>query len=187
LPQYKSAEKKQSELDSHDLAMLLILLFMCFRSFLFDVVNYVAENYENGILYLGISAFLGKIMGGFIADKMGVKKFIYITLITALLLFQFGKENIYMLCAGIAFAKLGTRYLVDDGAKLPLHPASAASFSLGLSIVLAGLPLFLITDKRKIFDVFQVDWLTGLGFVSLLIMAIYVFTKMPLRKSIRKE
>lgn len=173
LPQYKSAEKKQSELDSHDLAMLLILLFMCFRSFLFDVVNYVAENYENGILYLGISAFLGKIMGGFIADKMGVKKFIYITLITALLLFQFGKENIYMLCAGIAFLQSSVPVtLLMMGQSLPLHPASASSFSLGLSIVLAGLPLFLVTDKKQIFDNFDKAGFSALVFAVLLLVAI---------------
>lgn len=188
LPQYQAPEKKQSELDSHDLAMLLILLFMCFRSFLFDVVNYIAENYENGILYLGVSAFLGKIIGGFVADKIGAKKFIYITLITALILFQFGKENIYMLCAGIAFLQSSVPVtLLLMGQSLPLYPASATSFSLGLSIVLAGLPLFLVTDKRKIFEVFQVNWLTGLVFVSLSIMAIYIFTRMPLSKSLRKE
>jgi MFS transporter, FSR family, fosmidomycin resistance protein len=102
LPVYQIPEKKQSELDAHDFIMLGILLIMCFRSFIFDIINHVAHDYENGILIIGISAFLGKIIGGFVADKIGWKKFVYITLPIALLLFQFGKENIYALAFGIA-------------------------------------------------------------------------------------
>ena len=172
-PKYKSAAKKQSELDSHDFIMLTILLFMCFRSFLFDVVNYVAENYENGILYLGVSAFLGKIIGGFLADKMGVRRFIYITLALALLLFQFGKENIYMLCAGIACLQSSVPVtLLMMGQSLPLHPASATAFSLGLSVVLAGLPLFLISDKRKIFEAFDKPEVTITLFIVLFLIGL---------------
>lgn len=153
--------------------MLLILLFMCFRSFLFDVVNYVAENYEHGILYLGISAFLGKIIGGFLADKMGVRRFIYITLALALLLFQFGKENIYMLCAGIACLQSSVPVtLLMMGQSLPLHPASATAFSLGLSVVLAGLPLFLISDKRKIFEAFDKPAVTITLFIVLFLIGL---------------
>jgi len=102
LPVYNSPQKRENELDAHDWIMLGILLAMCFRSFLFDVINHVAQEYEHGILIIGISAFAGKIIGGFVADKIGLKKFVYITLPIALLLFQFGKENIYALGFGIA-------------------------------------------------------------------------------------
>jgi len=156
LPRYQSFGNKKSELDNHDLLMLLILLFMCFRSFLFDVVNYVADFYQDGLLYLGVSAFLGKILGGFVADKVGIKRFIYFTLVAALFLFQFGKENIYMLCTGIAFLQSSVPVtLLMMSRSLPLHPATASAFSLGTSIVLAGLPLFLISDKKIIFEFFS--------------------------------
>lgn len=168
-PLYQTFDKKESELDNHDLLMLLILLFMCFRSFLFDVVNYVAGFYEDGLLYLGVSAFLGKIIGGFVADKVGIKKFIYITLLFALLLFQFGKENIYMLCAGIAFLQSSVPVtLLMIGRSLPFHPATASAFSLGTSIVLAGLPLFLVSDKMIIFKFFNRSIPTAVFFALLL-------------------
>ena len=171
LPNYQTPEKKESELDSHDLIMLLILLFMCFRSFLFDVVNYVAENYENGLLYIGVSAFLGKIIGGFVADRVGIKKFVYVTLLVALILFQFGKDNIYMLCTGIVFLQSSVPVtLLMMSRSLPFYPATASALSLGTSIVLAGLPLFLVSDKRLIYDAFSVDWLTALLSVVLLII-----------------
>jgi len=182
LPVYKTPEKKESELDSHDLVMLLLLLFMCFRSFLFDVVNYVGENYEDGLLYIGVSAFLGKMIGGFVADKVGIRKFIYITLLAALVLFQFGKTNIYILCTGIALLQSSVPVtLLMMSRSLPLHPATASAFSLGTSIVLAGLPLFLVSDKRLIYDAFSVDWLTALLSVAFLII-IAIAGKYVLRK-----
>lgn len=182
LPVYQTPEKKESELDSHDLVMLLLLLFMCFRSFLFDVVNYVAENYEDGLLYIGVSAFLGKMIGGFVADKVGIRKFIYITLLAALVLFQFGKTNIYILCTGIALLQSSVPVtLLMMSRSLPFHPATASAFSLGTSIVLAGLPLFLVSDKRLIYDAFSVDWLTALLSVAFLII-IAIAGKYVLRK-----
>ena len=53
---------------------------------------------------------------------------------------------------------------------LPFYPATASALSLGTSIVLAGLPLFLVSDKRLIYDAFSVDWLTALLSVVLLII-----------------
>ena len=148
---------------------------MCFRSFMFDVVNYVAENYENGLLYIGLSAFLGKIIGGFVADRVGIKKFIYTTLLVALVLFQFGRENIYMLCAGIAFLQSSVPVtLLMMGRTLPFHPATASAFSLGTSIVLAGLPLFLVSDKKIIFDVFNSSALMPVLYILLFLTGVFV-------------
>ena len=184
LPVYQAPEKKESELDRHDLVMLLLLLFMCFRSFLFDVVNYVAENYEDGLLYIGVSAFLGKLIGGFVADKVGVKKFIYITLFAALILFQFGKNNIYMLCTGIALLQSSVPVtLLMMSRCLPFHPASAAAFSLGASIIFAGLPLFLVSDKRLIHQAFGIDWVTIL-FFGVLFALVFILGKIFLKKII---
>lgn len=168
LPDYKTAKKKQSELDTHDFVMLGILLIMCFRSFIFDIINHVAHQYENGIIIIGISAFLGKIIGGFIADKIGWKTFVYISLPIALLLFQFGKENIYALAFGIACLQSSvpiTLLLMSNS--LPLYPATATALSLGTSIALAGLPVYLISERKTISDRFNNDWVTAAVFIFL--------------------
>lgn len=147
-PVYQPSEKKQGELDAHDGIMLLILLFMCFRSFLFDVVNYIGQEYEEGLLCLGLGAFAGKIIGGFLADKIGTRRFVYLTLVSALLLFQFGRENLWMLTAGIACLQSSVPVtLLLLSRQLSGMPATATAFSLGLSVALAGLPLYLVTDK----------------------------------------
>lgn len=184
LPLYKPAAKKQSELDAHDFIMLGILLLMCFRSFIFDIINHVAQHYENGILIIGISAFSGKIIGGFIADKIGWKKFIYISLPIALLLFQFGKENIYALAFGIACLQSSVPItLLLMSRSLPLYPATATALSLGASILFAGLPIYLITKREFITISFNNDWLTAIVFVVLFLCWL-VADKLIFRKKI---
>jgi len=168
LPAYQVATKKQNELDAHDFIMLGILLLMCFRSFIFDIINHVVQDFENGILIIGISAFAGKILGGFVADKIGWKKFVYITLPVALLLLQFGKENIYALAFGIACLQSSVPItLLLMSRSLPLYPATATALSLGTSIAFAGLPVYLISSKKTILNGFANNWLTAIVFAAL--------------------
>ncbi|MCX6318014.1 MAG: hypothetical protein NTW29_12030 [Bacteroidetes bacterium] len=170
IPAYQPMVSKESELDNHDWIMLGILVLMCFRSFLFDVVNYVGENYENGILYLGLSAFAGKIIGGFAADRIGIKRYLYGSMLMALLLFQFGKTDIYALCGGIACLQSSVPLTLQMMSRsLPMQPATATAFSLGVSIVLAGLPLYLLADKQPLFQAFSNPLITGLLFILFLL------------------
>jgi FSR family fosmidomycin resistance protein-like MFS transporter len=183
LPNYKTAEKKQSELDAHDFIMLGILLVMCFRSFIYDIINHVARDYENGILIIGISAFAGKIIGGFVADKIGWKRFIYISLPIALVLFQFGKENIYALAFGIACLQSSVPVtLLLMSRSLPLYPATATALSLGTSIALAGLPVYMISEKKIIMAGFNNTWITAIVFI--LLFACWLLADKMLRKKI---
>ena len=173
---------KGSTLDTHDWIMLSILLIMCFRSFIFDLVNHVSHEFEYGAFIIGISAFAGKIIGGFIADRIGWKKFVYITLPIALLLFQFGKENIYALAFGIACLQGSVPVtLMLMGRSLPLYPATAAAFSLGTSIALAGLPLYLVKDKNEMQNTFFNGW-TSAAIFLVIFLAWWVTDKALFRK-----
>ena len=170
LPSYQQQEKKESELDAHDWLMLSILLIMCFRSFIFDVINRVAHDFENGILIIGIAAFAGKIIGGFVADRIGWKKFVYISLPLALLLFQFGKENIYALAFGIACLQSSVPVtLLLMSRSLPQYPATATALSLGTSIALAGLPLYMMPDQKLLNNFFGNPLITAGVFIFLLL------------------
>ena len=169
LPVYPSNQIKGAELDSHDRIMLGILLIMCFRSFIFDVINQVAHDFELGILIIGISAFAGKIIGGFLADRIGWKKFVYITLPIALLLFQFGKENIYALGFGVACLQSSVPItLLLMGRSLPLYPATASAMSLGVSIALAGLPIYMLDNRSQVINTFDEPLPTALVFLILI-------------------
>jgi FSR family fosmidomycin resistance protein-like MFS transporter len=169
IPVYNAHQKRGSELDMHDWLMMGILLIMCFRSLIFDVINRVSQDFENGVLIIGISAFAGKIIGGFIADRIGWKKFIYITLPLALILFQFGKENIYALAFGIACLQSSVPItLLLMARSLPRYPATATAMSLGASIALAGLPLYLIKDQQRVNNYFSDPFITAAIFVLLI-------------------
>jgi MFS transporter, FSR family, fosmidomycin resistance protein len=170
LPAYRRPEKQTSELDAHDWLMLGILLVMCFRSFLFDVINHVAHDYQNGIIIIGLSAFAGKIAGGFLADKIGWKKYVYISLPLALLLFQFGKDNIVALGFGIACLQSSVPItLLLMARSLPLYPATATALSLGTNVALAGLPLYLVSSRTVITGWFGNGWITILFYMLLLL------------------
>ncbi len=172
IPAYQQPEKKQSQLDAHDWLMLGILLLMCFRSFVFDVLNHVAQDFENGIIIIGISAFAGKIIGGYIADRIGWKKYVYISLPLALLLFQFGKENIYALAFGVACLQSSVPItLLLMGQSLPMYPATASALSLGTSIALAGLPLYLVSSQTSILGWFGNNMITAIASAALIVFA----------------
>ncbi len=184
LPAYRRPEKKASELDAHDWLMLGILLVMCFRSFLFDVINHVAHDYQNGIIIIGLSAFTGKIIGGFLADKIGWKKYVYISLPLALLLFQFGKDNIIALGFGIACLQSSVPItLLLMARSLPLYPATATALSLGTNVALAGLPLYLVSSRHVITGWFGNAWITIIFFMVLLLAGWFIAGHLSLIKT----
>jgi MFS transporter, FSR family, fosmidomycin resistance protein len=185
LPAYRTPSKKESELDVHDWLMLGILLVMCFRSFLFDVINHVAHDYSNGIFIIGISAFAGKIIGGFLADKIGWKKYVYISLPLALLFFSFGKDNIVALAFGIACLQSSVPItLLLMARSLPLYPATATALSLGTSVALAGLPLYLASSRHVITGWFDNSMLTNGFFISLLILFLLVIRSLSRKQKL---
>lgn len=170
LPAYQKPAQSQSQLDAHDWLMLGILLVMCFRSFLFDIINQVAHLHPNGIIIIGISAFAGKIIGGYAADTIGWKKYVYISLPLALLLFQFGKHNIVALSFGVACLQSSVPItLMLMARSLPLYPATATALSLGTSVALAGLPLYMAPSGTMI-HWFENNWASLVFFAALLVL-----------------
>jgi FSR family fosmidomycin resistance protein-like MFS transporter len=146
-PQWQAKPQQQeSQLDMHDWIMLTILLIMCFRSFLYDVINqFSIQTYEEGLLVIGISAFAGKLIGGFLADRIGWKRWLYITLPLAFVLLQFGRDNLFMMGFGIAClqSSLPLSFMLMRRSVGYRYPATATALTLGATIAIAGLPLYL--------------------------------------------
>lgn len=149
IPEYKICIKKQkSTLDVHDWIMLFILLVMCMRSFIFDMVNFIAYEQPYGAFILAMSAFGGKFLGGFIADKFGWKKTAYAGLLLGLVFLNIGRDNIYTLAFGIACLQSSvpvTLMLLFSG--LSQYPASSVALSLGTSVAVSGLPFYIISKQ----------------------------------------
>ena len=184
MPSYQKLAQQSSQLDAHDWLMLGILVVMCFRSFLFDIINQVANLHPNGIVIVGVSAFAGKIIGGYAADKIGWKKYVYISLPLALLLFQFGKQNIVALSFGVACLQSSVPItLMLMARSLPLYPATATALSLGTSVALAGLPLYMLNGKELVRHWWYNPWASGCFYV-LLILGTYWLLRMVHKKKV---
>jgi MFS transporter, FSR family, fosmidomycin resistance protein len=172
-PKYLVQGKKEAgnQLDNHDWVMIGLLLIMCGRSLVYDVINHFAQDVENGVLILGGSAFAGKLIGGFAADKMGWKRWVYITLPLAFIFLQLGKENIVMLAFGIATLQSSVPIsLMLMRRSIPNFPATASALSLGTSIALAGLPLYAINNKILVNSWFETKWLWAMVVVAMALL-----------------
>jgi FSR family fosmidomycin resistance protein-like MFS transporter len=133
------------EFEAHDAIMLIVLAAICLRSLLWDIINiyYVGRNYSL-LLALGFSAFSGKIIGGFISDALGWKRWLLISLPLSTLLLGFFGSNAIVLCAGVALLQSTTPMMVKlMHNAFPGEPSIAIALSLGLGILLAGIPTFL--------------------------------------------
>jgi MFS transporter, FSR family, fosmidomycin resistance protein len=170
-PNWQAQPKSnESQLDSHDWIMLVILLVMCFRSFLYDIINqFSIHNFEEGLLVIGLSAFAGKLIGGFWADRIGWRRWVYITLPLAFVLLQFGRDNLYMLGFGIAClqSSLPLSLMLMRKSVGHQYPATATALTLGATIAIAGLPLYLpeISERLQ-------QWTPGAGWIVVLLVAV---------------
>jgi FSR family fosmidomycin resistance protein-like MFS transporter len=166
---YQLYDKPAQQLDSHDWIMLGLLLLMSFRSLVYDILHQLGHYPDYGILYIGLSTFAGKLLGGWMADRLGWKPVIYGSLVAAWLFLGVGPNNLYTLCAGIACIQSSVPLtLLMMVRSLPVYPATGVAFSLGTSVALAGLPLYMFPQKtgwhRMLIDPF---WL-GMVLVFLL-------------------
>lgn len=132
-----------TSLGVHDMLMLALLLLMTLRSFLFDLVNSFSGQFENGLLIIGLSAFAGKLLSGFFADRIGWKRWVFITLPLAWIFLQLGHNNVVMMAFGVACLQSSvpiTLQLMYNS--MPSWPATATAMSLGAIVAFAGLPLY---------------------------------------------
>jgi MFS transporter, FSR family, fosmidomycin resistance protein len=95
-------EKKDHRvIDNHDVLMILLLGIISMRSAVWNIFQVIHEHNYTWLLAIAASAFLGKILGGWISDKIGWKLYSFVSLIAAMPLVSFFKEEIVLFCIGI--------------------------------------------------------------------------------------
>jgi len=130
--------------DGHDAIMLLLLAAICLRSMLWNILNLAYAGNDTALLLIALSAFSGKFMGGFLADLLGWKRFLRLTLPVATILLAFFADKLPALCIGIGLLQSATPLtlrLMHDA--LPKSPATAVGLCVGMAIALSGLPMYL--------------------------------------------
>ncbi len=147
IPSYENkkvnAHSSDTILDTHDMVMLLLLMTIAVRSLFWNVVHMMSFNQQTWLLVLGFSAGAGKLLGAIIADRVGWKKFMYVSIIGAVICLNIDKSNIILFGIGVFFLQSAvpiTLVLVQQYMKQ--SPATAAGLCLGVLILFAGLPSY---------------------------------------------
>ncbi len=95
------------QLDGHDLIMILLLTVISLRSMVWNVFQLIHENNYSWLIAIAISACAGKIIGGWLADRIGWRLYLFISLITATPLISFFRNEIILFCIGVGLLQSG--------------------------------------------------------------------------------
>jgi predicted membrane channel-forming protein YqfA (hemolysin III family) len=121
--------------------LILVLIAFAARSFVWTGVDRALDRSAYLALYVGFSAGIGKLAGGFLADRIGWLKWTLFSLAGAALLFAFARELIIPLLIGAFLLQSVTGLTISwFGRVLPDSPAFAASLALGAAVIVGGLP-----------------------------------------------
>lgn len=145
------ASPENTQLENHDVLMILLLTVITFRSAVWNSFQYIHENQYEILFMIGIAAMLGKLAGGFLADKFGLRRYSLWALMLCLPLLTLLKNSIWALLAGVFLLQstlpATARLLIQ---RFKDNPAMGVAWSFGLAILLGG--LFFITPLKTVMD-----------------------------------
>ncbi|MEO6612918.1 MAG: MFS transporter [Chitinophagaceae bacterium] len=142
----KDSEERETKftLDQHDLVMILLLTVISLRSVIWNIFQLVHENNYQWLIAIAVAAFAGKILGGWLADRIGWRLYIFISLATAAPLITLFKEELVLFCIGIGLLQSGipaTTALVIRSVRGKTERGIGLSF--GTAIIAGALSLFI--------------------------------------------
>jgi FSR family fosmidomycin resistance protein-like MFS transporter len=124
-----------------ELPTIFLVIAYALRSFVWTGVDRAVDGTTTLALFIGFSAGIGKLTGGFIADRIGWLKWICLSLSGATVLLAFARELVIPLLIGVFLLQSVTGLTISWlGRVLPDSPAFAASLALGAAVILGGLP-----------------------------------------------
>jgi FSR family fosmidomycin resistance protein-like MFS transporter len=147
--------------DRHDLLMLVLLMAIALRSAVWNLFQLIHADAHELLLLTGLAAMLGKVAGGWLADKMGWRNYAILALSLATPLLAFGGTRPEYLLPGIALLQSATPAAVLGMYRLmPRMGATAVGLCFGLAIAIGALPN--IFD----WDIQQPLWVIGMGLLA---------------------
>lgn len=130
---------------SSDLGVVVLLLLaaIAVRSAVWSGLQLVFQGQIKTIILLAVAACAGKLLGGFLADWIGWRRWATGALLTAVPFLILGEWRAQALLVGVALLQSATPVTLAATAKLlPRQPATAAGLALGLAIAAGGLPVY---------------------------------------------
>ncbi len=141
------ASSSSIQLDRHDWIMILLLLAIAMRSAIWNTFQLINQGDYHLLLLLAAAAMGGKLVGGYLADRVGWRNYALGALLLAAPLLTFGGRKPVLLAIGVGLLQSVTPLaLAAMHRSLPYRPALATGLTLGLAIVVGGIPLLIGWD-----------------------------------------
>jgi MFS transporter, FSR family, fosmidomycin resistance protein len=125
-------------LERHDLLMCLVLTVMSLRSVVWDISQMIQTDNYQWLITLAIAAALGKIIGGFVSDKINIKYFLLGAIALSIAFFTFFRKS--LIGFGLGVLLLQSTIPATFGLclnQLKQRPAIASALTFGLSVFIA--------------------------------------------------
>ena len=135
---------KEPIFESHDWIMIGLLTAVALRSLLWTGFQLASDGQITALIALGIAAGVGKVVGGFAAERLGYRRWTLLSLAIAAPLLAFAGKKLALLLPGVALLQSSIPCSIAAMARLlPARPATATGLVLGLAVALGGLPTLL--------------------------------------------
>ena len=135
---------KKISLDKHDLIMILLLTVISLRSVIWNVFQLLHENNYEWLIAIAVAAVIGKIAGGWLADKIGWRLYVLISITAATPLLTFFRNELLLFCIGVGLLQSGipaTTSLLIRSMKGKTERAIGLSF--GTAIIAGGVVFYI--------------------------------------------
>jgi len=139
-----SKPAKEPIFESHDWIMIGLLTAVALRSLLWTSFQLASAGQITALIALGVAAGIGKIIGGFAAERLGYRRWTLVSLLIAAPLLAFAGRKLALVLPGVALLQSSIPCSIAAMARLlPARPATATGLVLGLAVALGGLPTLL--------------------------------------------
>ena len=132
-------EPQKYVIDGHDLIMILLLMIISLRSVTWNVFQLIYENNYQWLIAIGAAAVIGKIAGGWLADKIGWRLYALSSAMIATPLLTFFKKEMILFCLGVGLLQSGipatTSLLIHS---LKGKTARGIALSFGVAIIIGS-------------------------------------------------
>ncbi|GAB3979270.1 hypothetical protein GCM10028806_44230 [Spirosoma terrae] len=134
----RSIERRS--LDRHDYLMIVLLMAIALRSAVWNCLQLIYSHQYEWLFYMAIAAMVGKVVGGWLTDRISWKVYALIALTVAIPALSWGHRKLVWLLLGTGLLQSLTPMSVLAWQRIyPNRPAAVSGLSFGLAIAIGGL------------------------------------------------
>lgn len=107
--EHPAAEEKERSFqpDGHDAVMILLLTVIAMRSVIWNLFQLIHDQEYTWLIAIALSAAAGKLIGGWVADRIGWRLYVLLSVGTATPLIGFFRNDLVLFCIGIGLLQSG--------------------------------------------------------------------------------